>query len=94
MERTGILLHLVSANQENPLAAYMEVRKEIELFGRGLPEKKEILILSKTDLISSVECETKMQLLARETGREVLSVSVKDEEVFKKFSGKLSKILV
>ena len=35
-----------------------------------------------------------MQLLARETGREVLSVSVKDEEVFKKFSGKLSKILV
>ena len=94
VERTGILLHLVSANQENPLAAYMEVRKEIELFGRGLPEKKEILILSKTDLISSVECETKMQLLARETGREVLSVSVKDEEVFKKFSGKLSKILV
>ena len=93
VERTGILLHLVSANQEDPLAAYREVRKEIELFGRGLADKKEILILSKIDLVASVECETKMQLLARETGREVLAVSVEDADVLKKFSDKLSKIL-
>ncbi|MFA5744854.1 MAG: GTPase ObgE [Candidatus Paceibacterota bacterium] len=93
VERTGILLHLVSANQEDPLAAYREVRKEIELFGRGLSDKKEVLILSKIDLVSSVECETKMQLLARETGREVLAVSVEDASVLKKFSDKLTKIL-
>ena len=36
VERTRILLHLVSANQDDPLAAYREVRKEIELFGRDL----------------------------------------------------------
>jgi len=93
VERTGILLHLVSASQDNPLAAYEEVRKEIELFGHGLPEKKEILILSKIDLVSTVECETKIQLLARETGREVLAVSVEDIEALKKFSNKLSKVL-
>jgi GTP-binding protein len=93
VERTGILLHLVSADQEDPLAAYWEVRKEIESFGRGLAEKKEILILSKIDLVSPVECETKIQLLARETGREVLSVSVEDAKALKKFSDKLSKIL-
>lgn len=93
VERTGILLHLVSANQDDPLAGYREVRKEIELFGHGLSEKREIIILSKIDLVSPGECETKMQLLARETDREVLAVSVEDTAVLKKFSDILAKIL-
>ena len=93
VERTGILLHLVSANQDDPLAAYGEVRKEIESFGHGLPQKREILILSKIDLISSVECETKMQLLARETGREVLPVSIQDQKSLKMFADRLTKVL-
>jgi GTPase len=93
VERTGILLHLVSASQEDLLAAYREVRGEIESFGHGLQEKREIVILSKIDLISSEECETKMQILARETGREVLSVSIADDEMLKKFSDRLTAIL-
>ena len=87
------MLHLVSADQEDPLAAYEEVRKEIELFGHNLAKKRETIILSKTDLISPEECGLKMQLLARETGREVLSVSVIDQESLKKLSDKLTKIL-
>lgn len=93
VERTGILVHLVSADQDDPLAAYGEVRKEIELFGHGLAEKREIIILSKIDLISPEVCEIKINLLARETGREVLSVSVEDPTVLKKFSNQLSNIL-
>ncbi len=92
VERTGILLHLVSADQDDPLAAYREVYKEIDQFGHGLTEKREIIILSKIDLVSAEECETKMKLLAKETGREVLSVSVEDPKVLKEFSDKLSKI--
>src|SRR3989344_1644595 len=87
VERTGILLHLVSADQDDPLAAYREVHTEIESFGHGLAKKREIIILSKIDLISRGECETKMQLLARETGREVLVVSVKDPKSLKAFAG-------
>ena len=93
VERTGILLHLVSSDQDDPLAAYREVRREIEVFGHGLAKKREILILSKIDLIPPGERETKMQLLARETGREVLSVSVQDPKSVKVFADKLSKIL-
>jgi GTP-binding protein len=93
VERTGILLHLVSANQDDPLAAYGEVHTETETFGHGLSTKREIIVLSKIDLVSPQECETKMQLLARETGREVLSVSVEDPEALKAFSDKLTKIL-
>lgn len=92
IERTRILLHLVSANQDDPLAAYKEVRKEIELFGHELSKKSEIIILSKIDLVSTEECETKMQLLTRETGREVLPVSIKDIPALKKFSNRLTKL--
>jgi GTPase len=93
IERTGILLHLVSAYQDDPLAAYREVRKEIESFGQGLEKKHEIIILSKTDLVSPEECETKIQLLSRETGKEALSVSVEDPGSIKTFTKKLSNIL-
>jgi GTP-binding protein len=92
VERTRILLHLVSADQDDPLAAYREVRKEIELFGRNLIKKREIIILSKIDLVSPEECETKIQLLTRETEREVLKVSIKDSAALKKFSDRLTKI--
>ncbi|MEK7101760.1 MAG: GTPase ObgE [Patescibacteria group bacterium] len=93
VERTGILLHLVSADQDDPLAAYREVRKEIELFGHGLDSKREIVILSKIDLVSQDTWETKAQLLAHETGREVLSVSVKEPTSLKSFADQLSNIL-
>ena len=93
VERTGILLHLVSADQDDPLAAYREVRKEIELFGHGLAKKREIIVLSKRDIVSPEEYETKIQLLARETDRRVLSVSVKDPKSLKTFADRLSKIL-
>jgi GTP-binding protein len=93
VERTGILLHLVSADQDDLLAAYKEVHKEIKLFGHGLEKKREIIILSKIDLVSPLMCETKMQLLAHETGREVLTVSVEDPATLKKFSDQLSSIL-
>ena len=92
VERTGILLHLVSADQDDPLAAYGEVRKEIEAFGHNLTKKQEIIVLSKTDLVSPEEGKVKMQLLARETDKEVLSVSVNDPAALKNFSDKLSKI--
>lgn len=93
VERTGILLHLVSATQDDPVAAYREVRKELELFGRGIADKREVVVLSKTDLVSDEECETKRQLLASETGKDVLPVSVEDSETLKKFSDMLSKLL-
>lgn len=92
-ERTGIILHLVSSSQDDLIAAYNEVHNEIILFGHGLESKREIVLLSKTDLISEAEKQAKIQLLSRETGKEVLSVSVSDAESLKKLSDHLTKIL-
>ena len=93
VERTGILLHLVSASTDDTLSAYREVRKEIESFGHGISDKREVIVLSKIDLISPAEQETRTKLLASSTGREVLTVSVEDQKALKKFSDQFTNIL-
>lgn len=93
VERTGILLHLVSAEQDDVVGAYKEVRREVEQFGRGLAEKQEVLILSKIDLISSHERETKIARLHTETGREVLALSVHEEATLKSVGDRVSALV-
>ncbi len=93
VERTGMLLHLVSASQDDVIVAYREVRKEIESFGHSLPEKEEIIVLSKTDLVSPDEYKKKLQELAKKTGKKVFDVSIKEAETLKRFSDQLAILL-
>lgn len=93
IERTGILLHLISSAQEDPIAAYHEVRNELEAFGEVLSKKQEVLVLSQIDLISEEERALKKQQLHAETNRQVLEVSIEDEDSLKLFSDQLSAIL-
>ncbi len=93
IERTGILLHLVSAEREDPVAAYREVHYELESFGRGLLEKREYIVLSKTDLLTPQEAADRSSQLHEKTGKEVLQVAVTDQASVKTFADNLSKIL-
>jgi len=54
IERTKMIIHLVSAvggDEENIYSKYKIIRKELIDFGVGLEDKKEIVVLSKIDLI-------------------------------------------
>lgn len=93
LERTGILIHLVSAEQDDPFAAYREVRKEIQSFAHKLGEKREIVVLSKTDLLSTEECEARVKMLSEKTGKEVLQVTIADPVDIKLFADRLTSIL-
>lgn len=93
IERTGFIIHLVSASQDEPLLAYDEVRKELESFGDILSQKKEIVALSKVDLISSEKCTEIENELRRKTGKEVLRISTQSPDILKEFTKRLSKIL-
>lgn len=52
VERTRVLLHLVDATQEDPVAAYKTIRRELKAYGQGLYEKPEIIALTKTDALT------------------------------------------
>ncbi|HFC10957.1 MAG TPA: GTPase ObgE [Candidatus Kaiserbacteria bacterium] len=93
IERTEILIHLVSSEQENPVESYKSIRKELETFESKLSKKREVIVLSKTDLISEKEISERMNMLKEESSSdEVYSVSIQNSESLKTFSDKLAQI--
>jgi GTPase len=51
IKRTKVLVHVISLENKDVRKAYETVRKEIKNYDPTLLEKKEIIVLSKTDLI-------------------------------------------
>jgi len=92
IKRTKMLLHCVSAENEDVAAAYAVVRKELELFQKDLLSKKEIIILTKTDLLSSEKIAKKISDL-KGNGSVVCSVSTIDDASIGVFSKELSSSL-
>lgn len=75
VERCRILLHLIDGTEEDPVKAYETVRTELDLYGAGLEDKKEIIALSKCDAVSEEEQQQKAKLLKEATGKEPLLIS-------------------
>ncbi len=93
IERTGLLVHLVSAEQEDPISAYRAIRAELSAFGRGLDEKPELLVLSKVDVLEPEACELMRRALEEAAGVPVLALSVIDDDLLKVFADTLTKRL-
>jgi GTPase len=75
VERTRVLVHLIEPlplDGSDPLNNYRILRKELELHGRGLADKPEIIAVSKAELTGS---EIPRERLERELNREVLAIS-------------------
>ncbi len=75
VERTRVLLHLVSAQEESPGKAYKTVRAELEAYGHGLAEKAEIVALSQIDILDPDARKKKVASLKRAAGRAPLLLS-------------------
>ncbi len=53
VERTQILIHCVAADNPDMLVAYKSIRKELEAYSETLATKKEIVVMTKSDLLLS-----------------------------------------
>lgn len=80
VERTRVLLHLVSAQEENPGKAYKIVRGELEAYGHGLTDKIEIVALSQVDTLDPDERKKKVASLKRAAGRAPILLSAVTRE--------------
>lgn len=92
-ERTGFLIHVISAEQEDVAAAYAAIRTELVNTNQILAEKDEVVVLSKVDLLLPDEREAAAAALAKASGKEVIMVSVEEPELVKAFSDFLAKKL-
>ncbi|MCT7376407.1 GTPase ObgE [Chelativorans salis] len=71
VERTRVLLHLVSAQEDDVGQVYTTVRDELAAYGHGLEEKPEVLALSQADLLDEAARAEKLAALKQAAGREV-----------------------
>jgi len=107
IKRTRMLTHLVSfENLKSPspsgmIKAYKEIRKELAKYdknlgieGDGLSDKKETVVLSKTDVIEDPKLIKKVEAAFKELGiKKVLVLSLFDDKMVKKLRDELVKIL-
>ncbi|QBK32036.1 GTPase ObgE [Roseitalea porphyridii] len=75
IERTRVLLHLISAREDDVEAAYRTVRDELEAYGHGLAEKPQVLALSQIDLADEAMRVEKAARLKTVSGRDPLLLS-------------------
>ena len=75
VERCRVLLHLVDGTSEDPGGAYLTVRGELEAYGHGLPDKPEIVALSKADALDDETRAERAAMLGEAAGQTPLVIS-------------------
>jgi GTP-binding protein len=75
VERTRVLLHLVSSMEENVGKAYKIVKAELEAYGGGLTDKPEIVALSQIDILDEAELKKKAKELQKACGQTPFLIS-------------------
>ncbi|NOY35706.1 MAG: GTPase ObgE [bacterium] len=93
IRRTKILVHLISLENEDPTAAYKTIRKELERFDGELEKKKEIVVLTKTDLLNGPgELEAAIKKM-RKIAPETIAITMYDDTQIKILRDKLIRML-
>ena len=70
-----MLLHLVDGTENNPASNYRTVRRELDAYGGGLPEKRELVALNKCDALSNQLIKDIKRSLEDETEKPVFVTS-------------------
>ena len=93
IERAGILVHLVEpvpVDGSDPISNYQSIRHELIEYGHGLEDRPEIVAITKAELPEAPEVR---DLLAEETGGDVLLISAVTGENLNRLIGAISQEL-
>ncbi len=83
--RTRVLVHLVSAENENVGEVYKTIRNELAKYDESLLKKDEIIVLSKSDTVDEQAIKDKIKELEKVSKREVIVISLYENDSVKKF---------
>jgi len=75
IERTRVLVHLVDGAAADPIADYQTIQHELIAYGRGLPERPQLLAINKVDVLDDTTRERAIAEFQELTGKPVLAVS-------------------
>ena len=79
VSRVKLLVHFISAENKDPKQAYLSIRKELEEFDKSLTDKKELIVISKIDLVDNKRLNDILDEL-RHLNKDILAISVNQPE--------------
>lgn len=92
IKRTKMLFHCLSLESDSLITDYKIIRKELKAYSKELAEKEEILILTKTDVLTEKEVVAVKKKLSK-LNDNILTVSILDDSSIKNLKDELVKIL-
>ena len=93
VKRTKILVHLVSLENEDVVETYKTVRKELGDFDKELLKKKEIIVLTKTDIVNDDKEIEKIIKKVQKLNKNIITLTLYDDDIVKVFRDTLIKEL-
>lgn len=78
IEKVKVLLHCISIESEHPLDDYKTIRDELGKFNKNLLQKKEVILLTKSDTVGQDVLKNKLNKLIS-LDKDILTVSIHDE---------------
>lgn len=88
VKRTKVLVHCLSSESQDALKDYQTIRKELGDYDSELLGKQEIILITKSDLVSKEELEVIKGKL-KGAKKEILGCSIYDDESLEKLKERL-----
>jgi len=92
IKRTKMIFHCLSLENEDLEGVYSTIRKELESYGDGLVDKKEILILTKTDAVTEDVLKKAIKRM-KKINKNIFTVTILDDVSVKNLKDDLVKVL-
>ena len=89
IERCKSLLHMIDITNSDLKKSYNQVKNELKSYSSKLSKKKELIVLSKTDLIKKDEIKKIIKDFSKNTKSEVISLSTLEKSSIIKIKSKL-----
>lgn len=80
VEKTKLLIHCIDVTNPDIVKSYQTIRTELEQYNSEILDKPEIILLTKIDLVEPKEAEKTLAKIEKLLGREVLTVSIIDDD--------------
>lgn len=92
ISRTRVLLHCISSENENIVEIYKSIRNELTSFDEAFSEKREIILITKTDMVDEAKLSEQIAEL-KKLNNDVISVTLYDDQSVKEVSDYLVKTI-
>ena len=82
-------MHLIDITDENIENTYQQVKKELGSYSKEILDKKEIIVLNKTDLLDKEEIKEIVKNFSKDKECEIVTLSTQEKESISKIKAKL-----